>query len=554
MLPKGGVAGKLMAPAKSILGRVGKVAGIGKAISKTGIKGVAKAGKLASKAKWLGKAAKLSKFGGKLLPGVGTALSVWETVGHIKNGNYGRAALSGISAVGSLIPGVGTVVSGVADAIGTGWDIFSAWRRRKAKKQEEKAEETKKENRRQKETVQQMTARALSGTKAKGESQTKSDKIGAMASKVDTEIKKADKPQPKKQGGGIVGLAKTAFKYTTPIGLGWMAWKNRDKIGKAANTIKNKATSGVKKGVRAISGIGKKAAALASTARKKATSIVKNVAGTIKGKVVEKASNIAKVVKDKSGQVAALASTARKAATSIVKNAAGKAAKLIKSAKNVAPQVLKKAAGLVSKILPVVPGFNTPLVAASSLWRNRKKITEVTGSIKSKISGITQNLGSTKVGQVAKKLTGSGIGRIAKAAIGGGGKFIRSVVSAASSTPQNATTVQTSSKPEVHTNPTVTAIKEKPQITQQAKSEASETTKLGDIFTDQLSKTRDADIAQTKDMTETFKTELEKVCSLLAQIGGILPSLQPAPPPPVQQVMEGNKVPEFRKHNLEAIA
>jgi len=411
MLPKGGAAGKLLSPAKKVFTKVGKISGIGKAIGRTGIKGVAKAGKLAAKAKWLGKAAKLSKFGGKLLPGVGTALSVFEAVGHIKNGNYGRAALSGISAVGSLIPGVGSIVAGVADGIGMGWDVFSAWKRRKQRKQAEQEEAVKKENKQQKETVKQMTDKAVSKTELKDTDKSKSDKVGAMASKIDAEIKKSDNTQSKKSNKAL-DVAKTVASWT-PVGLAVRAWKNREKIGDAAKTV----------------------------------------------------------------------------------------AKW------------------------------TPLGMAVRGFKNRKALGQM-----------AKKALSTKTGSIVKKVAKYGTLPGLAYTIG---KHVAPILTKKSQT-------ESIIKPE--NKPTVTAIKDKPQISQQQKPAESESSKLGDIVTDQLTKTRDADAAQTKDITETFKAELEKVCAMLAQINAVLPALQPIAPPPVQTVMEGNKIPEFRKRSMEAIA
>jgi len=58
---------------------------------------------------------RLGKFAGRILPGAGAALYGMDAVGRAKKGDYGGAALSGLGAGLSLVPGVG-LLAGLAPA------------------------------------------------------------------------------------------------------------------------------------------------------------------------------------------------------------------------------------------------------------------------------------------------------------------------------------------------------------------------------------------------------------------------------------------------------
>lgn len=90
--------------------------------SKALMKGGSKASNLALKG-----GSKLLGFGakrlGKLIPGVGAAISGAEGIDNFSKGNYGRSALNFLSAGASFVPGVGTGIAFGADAISTGIDV-----------------------------------------------------------------------------------------------------------------------------------------------------------------------------------------------------------------------------------------------------------------------------------------------------------------------------------------------------------------------------------------------------------------------------------------------
>ena len=115
--------------------------------------------------------------------------------------------------------------------------------------------------------------------------------------------------------------------------------------------------------------------------------------------------------------------------------------------------------------------------------------------------------------------------------------------------------VNTFGSPETHNKaPHISLPEHKPKMERPQIPQNQGGANINSVITDEMKKSRDAGEMQSKQITQSFKEELEKVYGVLAQINATLPALQPTPPPPVQQIMEGNKVPEFRKHNLEAIA
>ena len=65
----------------------------------------------------------VAKAGSKLVPGVGTAIGVADTAARAASGDTTGAAISGIGAAASVVPGVGGAIAAGADLLNLGRDL-----------------------------------------------------------------------------------------------------------------------------------------------------------------------------------------------------------------------------------------------------------------------------------------------------------------------------------------------------------------------------------------------------------------------------------------------